>query len=167
MSEAGTPGACPVDLGRRERPSGGMDRKAEEEPIAELLATTTTPRGALRRLCGKHRCSRLKIHGTRLRPKLRLVWQPSAALTCCFADSGGGCPGYLLPQGERDRGADEVEGLALLAGRLGEDGDFCGRAGEPDLVAGQGGEVGEQAAEAAVGAAGLVVLAGCLRVGGC
>jgi len=27
-------------------PAGGMDRKAEEEPIAELLATTTTPRGA-------------------------------------------------------------------------------------------------------------------------
>src|SRR5260370_25253542 len=48
--------------------AGGMDRKAEEEPIAELWATTTTPRGALRRLCGKHRCSRLKIHETRPTP---------------------------------------------------------------------------------------------------
>ena len=72
---------------------------------------------------------------------------------------------WLLPQDERDRGADEVERLALFAGRLGEHGDSGGRAGEQDLVAGQGTEVGEQAAEAAVGAAGLVVLAGCLRVG--
>src|SRR5262245_47803837 len=36
-------------MSRRSSPSraaaGGMDRKAEEEPIAELLATTTTPRG--------------------------------------------------------------------------------------------------------------------------
>jgi len=36
-----------------------MARKAEEEPIAELSATTTTPRGACRRTR-----SRLKIHGT-------------------------------------------------------------------------------------------------------
>src|SRR5260370_12735102 len=54
------PRACLVDLGRRERPSGGMDRKAEEEPIAELLAATTTPRDALRRTR-----SRLKICETR------------------------------------------------------------------------------------------------------
>jgi hypothetical protein len=53
--------AYPVDLGRRERPSGGMARKAEEEPIVELSAATTTPRGAFRRTR-----SRLKIHGTRL-----------------------------------------------------------------------------------------------------
>src|SRR5215472_15176063 len=37
-------------VSRRSLPSraaaGGMDRKAEEEPIAELLATTTTQRGA-------------------------------------------------------------------------------------------------------------------------
>ena len=57
--------ACPVDLGRRERPSGGMHRQAEEETIAELSPTTTTPRGALRRLCSQTPCSRLKIHGTR------------------------------------------------------------------------------------------------------
>jgi hypothetical protein len=37
-----------------------MDRKTEEEPIAELPATTTTPRDACRRAR-----SRLKIHGTR------------------------------------------------------------------------------------------------------
>jgi hypothetical protein len=36
-----------------------MDRKAEEEPIVELSATTTTPRDALRRTR-----SRLKIYGT-------------------------------------------------------------------------------------------------------
>jgi hypothetical protein len=37
-----------------------MDRKAEEEAIAELWATTTTQRGALR---GPR--NRLKIHGRR------------------------------------------------------------------------------------------------------
>jgi hypothetical protein len=42
---------------------------------------------------------------------------------------------------------------------LGEDGDFCGRAGEQELAAGQGTEVREQAPEAAVGAAVAVVLA--------
>src|ERR1019366_6896335 len=76
--------ACLVDLGRRERPSGGMDRKAEEELIAELLATTTTPRGALRRLCSQTLCSRLKICETRpgalviARIPLILRNQPSA-----------------------------------------------------------------------------------------
>ena len=31
--------ACPVDPGRRERPSGGMGRKAEEKPIVGLSAS--------------------------------------------------------------------------------------------------------------------------------
>ena len=77
-------------------------------------------------------------------------------LTCGF---GAGC-GWLswLRQRERDRDADEVEGLPLFAGGLGEYWDSGGGAGEPDLVAGQGGQVGEQAPEAAVGAAVLVVL---------
>jgi hypothetical protein len=51
-----------------------------------------------------------------------------------------------LRQGERDRGADEVEGLALFAGGLGEHRDGRGGAGDADLVAGQGAQVGEQAA---------------------
>ncbi len=42
---------------------------------------------------------------------------------------------------------------------FGEDGDRGGRAGEPALVAGEGAQAGEQAGEAAVGAAGLVALA--------
>src|SRR6516162_9126820 len=42
------PRVCAVDLCRRERPSGGMHRKAEEEPMVELLATTTTQRGPTR-----------------------------------------------------------------------------------------------------------------------
>ena len=45
-------------------------------------------------------------------------------------------------------------------------GTVAAGAGEPDLVAGQGGQVGEQAAEAAVGAAGAVALAGGLGLGG-
>jgi len=40
-----------------------MGRKAEEELIVELSATTTTPRDALRRTR-----SRLKIYRTRLKP---------------------------------------------------------------------------------------------------
>ena len=45
-------------------------------------------------------------------------------------------------------------------------GTVAWRAGEADLVAGEGGQVGEQAAEAAVGPAVLVVLAGGLGLGG-
>ena len=70
-----------------------------------------------------------------------------------------------LLYGERDRGADELEGLALGAGRLGEHRDGDLGPGEADLVAGQGGQVVQQAAEAAVGAAGRVVLAGGLGLG--
>ena len=73
---------------------------------------------------------------------------------------------FWLLQGQRDRGADEVEGFPLGAGRLGEHRHGDGSAGEPDLVAGQGGEVLEQAAEAAVGTAGCIALAGGLGLGG-
>src|SRR5215467_12805814 len=56
----GTPiRVCLVGLGRRERPCGGMGRKAEEELIVELSATTTTPRNALR-----WTRSRLKVYRT-------------------------------------------------------------------------------------------------------
>src|SRR5207302_10389619 len=51
--------------------------------------------------------------------------------------------------------------------RLGEHRGGDLGAGEPYLVAGQGGQVVQQAAEAAVGAAGRVVLAGGLGPGGC
>jgi hypothetical protein len=67
---------------------------------------------------------------------------------------------FWLRHGERDRGADQVEGLTLCAGGLGEHRDVGGGSGEPDLVAGQGGQVVDQAAEAAVGAAARVVLMG-------
>ena len=73
---------------------------------------------------------------------------------------------FWLLQGERDRDADQVEGLALGAGWLGEHRDAGVGAGEADLVAGQGGQVVEQAAEAAVGLAGRVVLDGGLGLGG-
>ena len=75
-------------------------------------------------------------------------------------------PNWLL-QDERDGGADEVEGLALFAGGLGEHREGRRGSGEADLVAGQGAQVDEQAAEAVLGAAVLVVLAGGLGVGGC
>jgi hypothetical protein len=65
----------------------------------------------------------------------------------------------LRAQGERDGCPDELEGLALLAGGLGQDGDSGGDADEAQLVAGQGAQVGEQPAEAAVGTAILAVLA--------
>src|SRR5262249_39583293 len=73
---------------------------------------------------------------------------------------------FWLLQGERDRGADEVECFALGAGWLGEHRDGGGGAGEADLVAGQGGQVGEQAAEASGGAAGRGVLGGGFALGG-
>jgi hypothetical protein len=67
---------------------------------------------------------------------------------------------FWLLQGERDGGADEGEGLALGAVRLGEHRDGDLGAGVPDLVAGQGGQVVQQAAEAAIGLPGRVVPAG-------
>ena len=88
---------------------------------------------------------------SRTRPKLRLVGQAVRALTWCFVVLGQVL--FWLLQGERDRGAEKVEGLPLGGGGLGEHRHGDGGAGEPGLVAGQGGQVGEQAAEAAVGAA--------------
>src|ERR1035438_204906 len=91
--------ACLVDLGRRERPSGGMDRKAEDEPIAELLATTTTRRDALRRRCSQTRGSRLKICETR--PNTVSVRRSATATTAhilCATRRAGAClPAALLP----------------------------------------------------------------------
>ena len=73
---------------------------------------------------------------------------------------------FWLRQGQRDRGADELEGLPLGAGRLGEHRDGDPGSGEPDLVAGQGGQVLQQAAEAPVGLPGWIVLIGRLGLGG-
>jgi hypothetical protein len=53
---------------------------------------------------------------------------------------------------------DQVEGLALGAGRLGEHRDLDGAAGEADLVEGQGGQVPDQAADAAVRTADWIML---------
>ena len=75
-----------------------------------------------------------------LNPKLRPIRQVIPGLTWCFAGSAGLRSGYLL-QGERDRGAEELEGLPLGAGRFGEHRDGDIGAGVPDLVAGQGGQV--------------------------
>jgi hypothetical protein len=46
---------------------------------------------------------------------------------------------FWLRQGQRDRGAEELEGLPLGAGRVGEHRDGDLGAGVADLVAGQGG----------------------------
>ena len=67
---------------------------------------------------------------------------------------------FWLRQGQRDRSADELEGPPLGAGRLGEHRDGDLGSGVADLVAGQRGQVLQQAAEAAVGLPGRVVLAG-------
>ena len=67
---------------------------------------------------------------------------------------------FWLLQCDRDRDAEQAEGLSLGAGRLGQHGYGGAGAGEPDLVAGHGREVFDQAAEAAVGLPGGVVLAG-------
>jgi hypothetical protein len=77
-----------------------------------------------------------------------------------------GLVAFWLLHGERDRGAEEAEGFPLAAGRLGEHRHGGLGAGEPDLVAGQGGQVLQQAAEAVIGLPGLVVLVRGLGLGG-
>src|SRR6476620_3053127 len=56
---------------------------------------------------------------------------------------------FWLRGGQGDWGADEVEGAALVGGGFGEHGDVGVGVVVADLVAGQGGQVIEQAAEAA------------------
>ncbi len=72
---------------------------------------------------------------------------------------------FWLRGGEWDGGVDEVEGAALIWRGFGEHGDVGAGAGVADLVAGQGGEVVEQAREAAQRIAKFVVLGGGLGVG--
>ena len=72
---------------------------------------------------------------------------------------------WWLREGQWDGRADEVEGLALVGCGFGEHGHGGVGAGEADLVAGEGGQVVEQAAEAAVGVAELVALVAGLGVG--
>ena len=50
---------------------------------------------------------------------------------------------------ERYRGVEQFEGTALVGGGVGEHGHVGAGAGAADLVAGEGGQVVEQAAEAA------------------
>src|SRR5712675_1135983 len=73
---------------------------------------------------------------------------------------GGGLRG-----GQRDGGLEKVEGAALVGGGFGEHRDFGVGACVADLVAGEGGQVVEQAAEAAQRIAGGVALCGGLGVG--
>src|SRR6476660_2112263 len=68
---------------------------------------------------------------------------------------------FWLRGGQGDWGADEVEGAALVGGGFGEHGDVGVGVVVADLVAGQGGQVIEQAAEAAQwGAVGGLVTGG-------
>ena len=83
--------------------------------------------------------TRQNPRGRGANPKLRLVRQGIMALTWGLAPAAGYA--FWLLQGERDRDADEVEGFALGAGRLGEHGHGGASSGEADLVAGQGGQV--------------------------
>ena len=62
---------------------------------------------------------------------------------------------FWLRQGERDRDADKAEGFPLGAGGFGEHRHVGGGAGEPDLVAGQRGQVLQQAADLRAGVTGL------------
>jgi hypothetical protein len=97
-------------------------------------------------------------------PTLRPVGQQVLVLTWCFARAGWVV--FWLLQGERDLGAKEAECFPLGAGGLGEHRHGGAGAGEPDLVAGQGGQVLQQVAEAAVGLPGRVMLAGGLGLRG-
>lgn len=84
---------------------------------------------------------------------------------------------FCLLEGQGDRDADQIEGLALVTGGFGKHGYGGVGAGVAELVAGQGDQVVEQATEAAVGVAegialvgglglgALGALSGCVRVG--
>jgi len=104
--------------------------------LAEAGALTNT---AIIPDAGPHATQHVKCRCS-IKPKLRPIRQVIPGLTWCFAGSAGLRSGYLL-QGERDRGAEELEGLPLGAGRFGEHRDGDIGAGVPDLVAGQGGQV--------------------------
>ena len=56
---------------------------------------------------------------------------------------------WLRGGGERDRGVQQVEGAALVGGGVGQHGHVGAGAVVADLVSGEGGQVVEQAAEAA------------------
>jgi peptide/nickel transport system substrate-binding protein len=75
-----------------------MHRKAEEEPIAELWATTTTPRGALRRTR-----SRPKIHrthpGLRRSGRIALLAAAVTAISLVAAACGGSSSGGAVKEG--------------------------------------------------------------------
>ena len=58
---------------------------------------------------------------------------------------------WLRGGGERYRGVEEFEGAALVGGGFGEHGHVGAGGVVADLVAGEGGQVVEQAAEAAYG----------------
>jgi hypothetical protein len=61
----------------------------------------------------------------------------------------GGVLFWLRGGGERYRGVEQVEGTALVGGGVGEHGHVGAGAVVADLVAGEGGQMVEQAAEAA------------------
>ena len=89
-------------------------------------------------------------------PKLRPVWNAFPGLTWGFCRTGRICSGYFKVSGTGTPIRWKASRWALVG--LGErrDGDLG--AGVPDLVAGQGGQVLDQPAEAAVGAACRVAL---------
>src|SRR5579871_2350521 len=124
------------------------DRAADVPPVAATSSTTprTKPAGG-------------PVYAEVTANSAGYSW---SGLVFCWM---GGVAFWLL-QGERDRGADEFEGVPLGAGRLGEHRDGDLGSGVADLVAGEGGQVLDQAAEAAVGLPGRVVLAGGLGLGG-
>ena len=93
------------------------------------------------------------------RPKLRPIRQAIPGLSWSFFRCGR--VGFWLLQGEQDRSAEKLEGLPLDAGRFGEHRDGDLGAGVPDLVAGQRGQVLQQAAETAVGLPGWPGRRGC------
>jgi hypothetical protein len=69
-------------------------------------------------------------------PKLRRLRCVNSGLSWGFAGKRGNCSGYA---------DDQLEGVALVWGGLASMG-ISAPAGEADLVAGKGGQVGEQAA---------------------
>ena len=74
----------------------------------------------------RHRPCAQKDRADIASPKLRGLKMPRLPSACAFGRAGPADGFWLLLQGEEDNGSDEVEGLLLAAGGLGEDsGHVC------------------------------------------
>ena len=145
-------------LGSRKDEPSDVDRVralASEDAQAELLAQLRD-RSFQAAHCGGSR------GGLGISPKLRRLRKAKPLLSRGLFVLGGFW--FWLLQGQGDGGVEEFEDVSLGGGGLGEHGNGGLGSAEPDVVAGQGGEVVEEPAEGPDAVVGLVFAAGGLAV---